>query len=153
MAQSEFTYQSAEDVISAALMIMEQRIIPREDMSSSSAAMNYVRLLFAGRECEYFYALFLDSQNKLIEASEMFRGTIDGAAIYPREVVKEALKLNASAVIFAHNHPSGCPDPSTADQRITGRLKDALALVDVRVLDHLVVGDLQVASFAERGIL
>jgi DNA repair protein RadC len=97
--------------------------------------------------------LFLDNQHRLIAYDEIFYGTIDGAAVYPREVVKKALSWNSSAVILAHNHPSGIAEPSQADQRITQRLQDALSLVDVRVIDHMVVGDNEVISFAERGLL
>lgn len=102
---------------------------------------------------EVFAILLLDSQHRLLAYKELFKGTIDGASVYPREVVKIALANNAAAVILAHNHPSGIAEPSQADRRITGRLKEALGLVDIRVLDHLVVGDGEVVSFAERGIL
>jgi len=97
--------------------------------------------------------MYLDNQHRLIKYEELFFGTIDGASVHPREVVKHALKYNAAAVIFAHNHPSGVAEPSQADQRITDRLKSALLLVDVRVLDHMIVGDKEVLSFAERGLL
>lgn len=97
--------------------------------------------------------LFLDSRNRLIRYVEMFRGTIDSASVHPREVVKEALKLNAAAVIYSHNHPSGHPDPSEADKVLTGRLKEALGLVDVRTLDHIIVAGHERVSFAEAGLL
>jgi DNA repair protein RadC len=100
---------------------------------------------------EVFAALFLDNQHRLLHYQELFHGTIDGASVYPREVVKRVLQLNAAAVIFAHNHPSGVAEPSQADRHITLQLRDALALVDVRVLDHFVVGDGEITSFAERG--
>ncbi len=102
---------------------------------------------------EVFACLFLDNQHRLISYEEMFFGTIDGASVHPREVVKKALELNAAAVIFAHNHPSGVSEPSRADRRITERLQSALSLVDIRVLDHMVVGDTEVTSFAELGLL
>lgn len=101
---------------------------------------------------EVFAVLFLDQRHRVIKFEEMFMGTIDGASVYPREVVKKALEYNCAAVIFAHNHPSGVAEPSQADERITKRLKAALGLVDIRVLDHFVVGD-EVVSFAERGLL
>ncbi len=101
---------------------------------------------------EVFAALFLDQRHRVICFEELFSGTIDGASVYPREVVKKALHYNAAAIIFAHNHPSGVAEPSQSDERITRRLKDALALIDVRVLDHCVVGD-EVVSFAERGLI
>jgi len=102
---------------------------------------------------EVFACMYLDNQHRLIKYEELFFGTIDGASVHPREVVKQVLAHNAAAVIFAHNHPSGVAEPSQADQRITDRLKSALMLVDVRVLDHMVVGDQEVVSFAERGFL
>lgn len=109
------------------------------------------RLRHHGREI--FACLFLDNRHRVIGFEELFGGTIDGASVHPREVVKRALHHNAAAVIFAHNHPSGVAEPSHADRAITIRLRDALALVDVRVLDHFVVGDSEVVSFAERGLL
>jgi DNA repair protein RadC len=97
--------------------------------------------------------LFLDSQNRVIACEELFQGTIDGSVVHPREVVRRALHHNAAALIFAHNHPSGVAEPSQADVNITRRLKDALAVVDIRTLDHLVVGDTEVVSLAERGMV
>ena len=97
--------------------------------------------------------LFLDTRHRLIEYREMFHGTIDSASVYPREVVKEALRLNAAAVILSHNHPSGNPEPSQADKLLTQRLKDALGLVEVRTLDHVIVAGQAATSFAERGLI
>jgi len=105
------------------------------------------------RQREIFGVLLLDNQHRMLDYRELFQGTIDGASVYPREVVKLALSHNAAAVILAHNHPSGIAEPSQADRRITERLQQALQLVDIRVLDHMVVGDGEVASFAERGWL
>lgn len=102
---------------------------------------------------EVFAALFLDNQHRLLRYEELFQGTIDGASVYPREVVRKVLSCNAAAVIFAHNHPSGVSEPSQADRHITGQLQQALALIDVRVLDHFVVGEGEMTSFAERGWL
>ncbi len=102
---------------------------------------------------EVFACLFLDNRNRVIAFEELFTGTIDGASVHPREVVKRALGHNAAALILAHNHPSGVAEPSRADQSITRRLKDALALVEIRVLDHLIVGDGEIASLAERGLI
>jgi len=102
---------------------------------------------------EVFAALFLDTRHRLIAYEPLFRGTVDGASVYPREVVRRALTLNAAAIIFAHNHPSGVATPSAADRAITERLVDALALFDIRVLDHLVIGDNEIFSFAEHGWL
>jgi len=112
-----------------------------------------VRLHLAKREREVFAVMFLDNRHRLLAYEELFFGTIDGASVHPREVVKAALAHNAAAVILSHNHPSGVAEPSQADQRITQRLKDALGLVDVRVLDHLIVGEGEPVSFAERGLL
>jgi DNA repair protein RadC len=106
---------------------------------------------FAGKEHECFVVLFLDSQHRLIVVEELFRGTIDGAAVYPREVVKAALRHNAAALVLSHNHPSGVAEPSAADRALTERLRSALAVVDVRTLDHVVVGGTAAVSFAERG--
>ncbi len=102
---------------------------------------------------ELFCCLFLDNRHRVLRFDEMFRGTIDGTSVYPREVVKEALAVNAAAVILAHNHPSGVAEPSAADERITRRLKSALELVDIRLLDHLVIGDGRATSLASRGLL
>lgn len=116
-------------------------------------ALPYLIAKLGGFEHEVFSALFLDAKHRLIQYVEMFRGTIDSASVYPREVVKEALRLNAAAVIFAHNHPSGNPEPSQADKVLTQRLKEALALVDVRSLDHIIVAGQSTVSFAELGLL
>ena len=130
-----------------------------EDMRQQPVLANprtvreYLSLHYAGQEREVFGVLFLDNRHRLIRFDEVFHGTIDGASVHPREVVKLALARNAAAVILAHNHPSGVAEPSQADELITNRLRDALALVDIRVLDHVVVGGTTVVSFAERGLL
>jgi len=146
---------SDDAIISCALNILEKRISYSSDaksMTSPKSSKDYVKLHLAKYHHEIFACLWLDNRNRVIRFNKLFRGTIDGASVYPREVVKAALKHNAAAVIFAHNHPSGVAEPSHADEQITKRLKDALALIDVRVLDHLVVGE-EVVSFAERGLL
>ena len=122
-------------------------------LSSPAAVRDYIRLLLIGKEHEVFVAIFLDAQNRIIEAEELFRGTLTQTSVYPREVVKRALRFNAAAVIFAHNHPSGVAEPSRADELLTSSLKQSLALVDVKVLDHFVVGGNSAMSFAERGVL
>ncbi|GAB3111119.1 JAB domain-containing protein [Aestuariicella hydrocarbonica] len=114
---------------------------------------DYLRAELRHRPREIFSVLLLDNQHRLLGYHELFQGTIDAASVYPREVVKLALAHNAAAVILAHNHPSGVAEPSQADKRITERLQQALGLVDIRVLDHMVVGEAQVLSFAERGLL
>jgi DNA repair protein RadC len=126
----------------------------RPNLASPSAAIRYLQAMYVGRDYETFSVLFLDRRFRLIECSEMFRGTIDGASVHPREVVKESLWRGAAAVILAHNHPSGVAEPSDADERITQVLHNALALIDVRVLDHLIIGvGGQHCSFAERGLI
>lgn len=122
-------------------------------LTSPDLVRRYLSSQLRHRSQEVFAVLFLDNQHRLKAYEELFYGTIDGASVYPREVVKKALALNAAAVILAHNHPSGVAEPSQADRRITERLQQALDLVGVRVLDHMVVGDGEVISFAERGFL
>lgn len=163
----ETTHQSSEayerspalekenQVIEEAKQLLYKRMTNRkyDQFTSPESVSDYLRLQLAEKKREIFYCLFLDSQHRLIEDRELFIGTIDGCSVYPREVVKAALEINAAAVIFAHNHPSGVAEPSEADRRITDRLRDALALVDIRVLDHFIVGDEDVISFAKRGLI
>lgn len=122
-------------------------------LPNPKAVREYLAVHYAQQEREVFACLFLDNRHRLISVEEMFLGTVDGATVHPREVVKRALKLNAAAVILAHNHPSGVAEPSQADELITARIRDALALVDIRTLDHLIVGGNTVVSFVERGLL
>ena len=149
------TAESAKDaIIRRALRILESRLQSRDyTLSSPAAVRDYLRLRLAGLEYEVFVVLFLDSQNRLIVCDEMFRGTLAQTSVYPREVVKAALAYNAAAVIFAHNHPSGVSEPSRADELLTAALKQALALVDCRTLDHLIVAGTEAMSFAERGLI
>lgn len=121
-------------------------------LDSAIAAKDQIQVLLAPHEHELFMAIWLNNRHQVIHHEIMFRGTIDAAAVYPREVVKAALKHNAAAVIFAHNHPSGETEPSQADIAITRRLKDALALIDIRVLDHMIAGK-NVSSMAELGLV
>ena len=125
----------------------------RDALASPQAVRDYLRLLLAARPYEVFVGLFLDSQNRLLAADELFRGTLGQTSVYPREVVKAALAHNAAAMIFAHNHPSGISEPSRADELLTQALKQALSLVDIRTLDHFVVAGGRIMSFAERGLL
>lgn len=144
-------------VLQAALEISRRHIyetLGRQDvLSSPEHVRRYLSLHLTGLQHEVFAALFLDNRHRVIEYRELFNGTIDSAAVYPREVVKRCLSCNAAAVIFAHNHPSGVAEPSDTDVRLTKKLSDALALVDVRVLDHLVIGQGVQTSLAERGLL
>jgi DNA repair protein RadC len=121
-------------------------------MTSPTRTAEFLKIKIGALDYEVFGMLALDSRHRLIEYVELFRGTVDGASVHPREVVKTALQLNAAAVILTHNHPSSISEPSRADEAITIRLRDALALVDIRVLDHLIVGQ-DVTSLAERGLL
>lgn len=145
-----------EDAILAhALRILDARIRTGPAMDSPRAVKDYLRLHFAEASAagrEEFAVMFLDQQHRLLETRTLFRGTLSQTSVYPREVAKECLTRNAAAVILAHNHPSGLAEPSRADEYLTSGLKGSLALVDVRVLDHVVVGDTCV-SFAERGLL
>ncbi len=142
----------------AAVMEMTRRCLMSglrkgQMMSDPGVTRRYLLARMRHYEREVFACLLLDNQHRLIAFEELFSGTIDGASVYPREVVKCALSSNAAAVIFAHNHPSGVAEPSSADRRITERLVQALALVEIRVLDHFVVGDTEVTSFVERGLM
>ena len=125
----------------------------RTVFATPEAVTDYLKLHFAGREYESFVVLYVDAQNCLIEVEELFRGTLTQTSVYPREVVKSALRINAAGVMFSHNHPSGSTNPSRADEHLTQTLKAALALVDVRVLDHLIIAGNCALSFAERGLI
>ena len=133
--------------------VLAESLPARHALSDPAATRRYLSAWLRDRDREVFAALFLDSQHRVLAAEELSEGTVDAASVYPREVVKRALALRAAAVIFAHNHPSGVSEPSTADRMLTDRLKQALALVDVRVLDHFVIGEGVPTSFAERGWL
>lgn len=139
-------------ILNQAASILETRYIREETFYNADATKAFLSCKLNQYDKEVFSMLMLDNQHRLIQYKELFFGTIDGAAVYPREVVKLVLEYNAAAVIFAHNHPSGIPEPSTADKQITARLKQALALVDVRVLDHVIVGE-STYSFAEAGLI
>ena len=149
------TRRQREDVlIQRALSILFRRMgTPGELMGSPQAAKTYLRLHLGGRDHEVFVVLFLDVKNRLIGCDEIFRGTLTHTSVYPREIVKSVLAHNAASVMFGHNHPSGVVDPSEADQRITNVLKQALGLIDVRVLDHIIVTTTESYSFAEHGLI
>ena len=127
--------------------------LDKVQISSPADTTEFLRAKLAYQEREVFACVYLDHRHRVLGYQELFYGTIDGASVHPREVVKAALALNAAAVIFSHNHPSGVAEPSRADENLTRRLKEALALVDIRVLDHIVIGGLESVSFAERGLL
>ena len=132
---------------------LREDLSTRDALSSPRAVRDYLRLILSGREHEIFVVLLLDAQHRVIATEELFRGTLTQTSVYPREVVKSALRHNCAAVIFAHNHPSGVAEPSHADELLTRSLKTALALVDVQVLDHFIVAGTRTLSFAERGLL
>ena len=141
-------------ILKRAARILEARVrAGAVVLTSPSAVRDWLALQFSGLEREVFGVLFLDAQNRLIDFEALFTGTLTQTSVYPREVVKAALARNAAGVMFVHNHPSGCAEPSHADETLTQALKQALALVDVRVLDHFVVGRSAVLSFAEKGLL
>ena len=144
------TFAAAAELVRRSLT---EQARERDALASPQAVRDYLRLTLASRPCEVFVGLFLDSQNRVLASEELFRGTLAQTSVYPREVVKAALAHNAAAMIFAHNHPSGVAEPSRADELLTQALKQALALVDIRTLDHFVIAGGQLTSFAERGML
>lgn len=155
-AQSRSSADPAEDdaVIARAIAILEGRMRKASDLfGTPAAAKDYCRLQLGGLDHEVFGVVFLDVQNRLIEFRRMFTGTLTQTSVYPREVVKAVLEVNAASVLLTHNHPSGSCDPSRADEKLTHTLKNALALVDVRLMDHIVVAASGTFSFAERGLL
>jgi DNA repair protein RadC len=146
-------YASLQAALELARRHFEELMHTGPGLTSPRTTRDYLRMRLRDLPHEVFCCLYLDNRHRVIAFDELFRGTIDGATVHTREVVKQALARNAAAVILAHNHPSGVAEPSQADELITRRLRDALSLVDIRVLDHLVVGDAECVSFAERGLL
>lgn len=142
-----------QSVITLAMKVLSIKHRAGRVLSKPDETRDFLRLRLADYRNEVFGCLFLDNRHRIIAVRELFQGTIDGASVYPRVVVQQAMDVNAAAVVFFHNHPSGVAEPSHADEAITRRLKDALALVDVRVLDHFVVSAGESVSFAERGLL
>ena len=140
-------------VIARAIKILGARLQEREAFHTPSAVRQYLQLHLAHKDHEVFAVLFLDSQNRMLAMEELFRGTLTQTSVYPREVVKRALHHNAAAVVLSHNHPSSSVQPSRADEHLTQTLKASLALVDVRVLDHVIVGLGQTLSMAEQGLM
>ncbi len=144
---------SEEDVLYWAEEIVTKRFNRSNYLTSPDTTREFLQIILAKENREHFIVIFLDNQNGVLGYESLFQGTIDGAAVYPREIVKAVLHNNAASVILAHNHPSGTATPSEADKRITTRVTQALETIDVRVLDHLVVGGMDIVSFAERGLL
>ncbi|MEM6961828.1 MAG: DNA repair protein RadC [Myxococcota bacterium] len=144
---------TADEVMEAARMYASEKLRRSKLLESPSDSQDFLMAKLANLEHEVFAAIWLDNRHRVIAFEEIFRGTIDGTSVYPREIVKSALKHNAAAVVFSHNHPSGIAEPSRADEAITQRLVSALTLVDIRVLDHIVVGADSCVSLAARGLL
>lgn len=152
-SQGQYFPATMDQVFEAARDAMQRKFHRGTPFTSPSLVRDYLWVQMASYEHEVFVALYLDNQHRLIACVELFRGTIDQAAVYPREVVKEALRHNASAVIFSHNHPSGDLDPSEADKKLTHRLVETMRAVEIRVLDHILVAGSETVSFAERGLM
>jgi DNA repair protein RadC len=146
-------YVQLQAVIEMTRRALAEDIRERDAMSSPQAVREFLSLSLGARTHEVFLAMFLDSQNRLLGSEELFRGTLTQTSVYPREVVKTALRYNAAGVIFAHNHPSGIAEPSRADELLTQTLKQALSLVEIKTLDHFIVAGSRTLSFAERGLL
>ena len=146
-------YAQVQAVLEMSRRALRETLDRGPALSSPQAVRDYLRLRLQGRLHEVFVAVFLDAQNRVLEVEELFRGTLTQTSVFPREIVKRALYFNAAAIIFAHNHPSGVAEPSRADEALTQTLKHTLALVDVKVLDHFVVGGDSAMSFAERGLI
>ena len=146
--------EDEQTLIAQAIRCLERQYLVKQDvLTSPEATRAYLQLRLAGLTYEVFSLLLLDNRHRVILYEELFRGTIDGASVHCRDVVRRVIETNAAAVIFAHNHPSGVAEPSQSDLRLTQRLKEALALIDVRVLDHVIIGDGAWVSLAERGLL
>lgn len=153
MQQREVNMQTDDQIIAAALLILSRRCARGELMDSPQVVRQYLTVRAAIHDREVFAVMFLDSQNRILCCEDMFFGTLTQTSVYPREVVRRCLALNACSVILTHNHPSGVTQPSRADESLTATLKSALALVDVRVLDHIITAGGQAASMAEMGLI
>lgn len=146
-------YENDETIVARALSILARRHRRGRELATPGETKQFLQLRLTSKYTEVFGCIFLDNRHRVIEVEELFFGTIDGAAVHPRVIVQRALLLNAAAIIAYHNHPSGIAEPSRADTLLTNRIRDALALVDLRLIDHFVVADGEVVSFAERGLL
>jgi len=152
--QATGQYYSDDEIVQMALAILEHRFgMKRKSLNSPEQVRDYLRLSISAVEHEVFCVAFCDAQHRVIAFEEMFRGTLTQTSVYPREIVKRALAHNCAAVVFAHNHPSGVAEPSRADEVLTRNLKQALSLVDVKVLDHFIIAGGAAMSFAERGLI
>ena len=151
--QGQFAVASGELILEAARTHLRSRVRRGTPLTSPELVRDFLAVTLGDRDCEYFCLLLLDTQHRLLQFVELFRGTIDGARVHPREVVKTVLEARAAAVVVVHNHPSQVAEPSTADELITKKLRIALDVIEVRLLDHLIVAGGDVVSFAERGLL
>jgi DNA repair protein RadC len=151
--QGQFVLASGERIMEAARTHLRSRVRRGTPLSSPRLVRDFLTVTLGDRDCEYFCLLLLDSRHRVLQFVELFRGTIDGATVHPREVVKTVLDARAAAVIMVHNHPSQIAEPSTADELITKRLRMALEVIDVRLLDHLIIAGTDIVSFAESGLL
>jgi len=145
-------YVQMKAVVEMSRRYLDEKMKRGDVLNNASEVENYLKLKLRHYPYEVFACVFLDNKHRVIEFEELFRGTIDSASVHPREVIRRVIHHNAAAVIFSHNHPSGVAEPSQADQRITDRLKHALSFIDVRVLDHFIIGD-DIVSFAQRGLI
>lgn len=152
-SMGQYRLACKDEILQAAKQILEKMLLEKVLISNDTVAIQYLEQNIGDLEHEVFHVLFLDSQHKLIRSETMFRGTVNQSAVYPREIVKRCLQHNAVAVIFAHNHPSGLPEPSRADVNLTQTLIAALKLIDVRVLDHIVVALSKSVSMSARGLI
>ena len=150
---SGFRLAKFEELMGAARAALTRRVRRGKLLDSPRAVHDFLSVTLGARDFESFCAIFLDSRHRVIDFVELFRGTIDGATVHPREVVREAMARNAAAVIFAHPHPSGVAEPSQADELITRRLREVLSHLEIRVLDHIIVAGGECVSFAQRGLL
>ncbi len=153
LSPSQLNHVERQSLMVLAMTMLAELHQPGEALSSPEATRRYLQIRLAEYKNEVFGCLLLDNRHRIIEVAELFQGTIDGASVYPRVVVQKALECNAAALLLFHNHPSGVAEPSHADEAITRRLKEALSLVDIRVLDHFVVTAGEVVSFAEIGLI
>ena len=153
LTPSDLNEAEKQSAVTLAMKVLAIKHRAGRTLSNPQVTRNYLRLRLADYQNEVFGSVFLDSRHRILALRELFQGTIDGASVHPRVVVQQALEVNAAAMVFFHNHPSGVAEPSRADEMLTRRLSEALALVDVRVLDHFVVSGGESVSFAERGLI
>lgn len=150
--QKSFTQEEQEEIIRLALNILKRRYRPGQLLTTPTEVSEFLRLHLQDKTNEIFGCIFLSTRHHIIEVADLFQGTVDGASVHPRVILQKALEINAAALVLFHNHPSGVAEPSADDRRITEKVRDAAAYLDIRVLDHLIVGATEVVSMAERGL-